>query len=203
MAPLHLLLTADEFNATVCANIATTTTPCLTGLYVAQTPIENLTPALQRNVPVPELVRSAGRGDVYGSSVWLGLEPTYTPLHRDPNPNLFVQLCGAKTVRLLPPAAGDALYRTVRTAAAAVGGDGGGGGGGNLRHDDMMLEPERSLLMDAVWGTGPGLENGEGGMLEVCVEPGDALFIPLGWWHSVRSWNMDGRINGSVNWWFR
>jgi hypothetical protein len=33
----------------------------------------------------------------------IGHPPTYTPLHRDPNPNIFVQLAGEKVVRLLAP----------------------------------------------------------------------------------------------------
>jgi len=33
------------------------------------------------------------------------------------------------------------------------------------------------------------------------VSPGDALFIPKGWWHSIKSVGIG--VTASVNWWFR
>lgn len=63
----------------------------------------------------------------------------------------------------------------------------------------MMQGEERLVLHDAVWGnTSP-----EDNMYEAELEAGDALFIPEGWWHSVKSVGSDGELNGSVNWWFR
>src|SRR5690606_6150912 len=96
-------------------------------------------------LPTPDIVRRAGKGDVYASSIWLGLEPTYTPLHRDPNPNLFVQLRGAKLVRLLPPKVGNALYQEVQRLLGRA-------GSSRIRGADMMHGPERQLLHERVWG---------------------------------------------------
>ncbi|SPN99031.1 uncharacterized protein DNG_02070 [Cephalotrichum gorgonifer] len=181
-APLSLLLSALRFNEESPHPLRT--------LYIAQSPISDLPPSLSSDLPTPHLVQKAGKGDIYASSIWMGLEPTYTPLHRDPNPNLFVQLRGAKTVRLLAPSAGDALYREVRNAV------GRGGGSSRIRGADMMGGPERDLLHERVWGDGRDL-------LEVTVRAGDALFVPLGYWHSVRSEGTGGGLNSSVNWWFR
>lgn len=184
-APLAMLIAALRYNAQ-------TEEPFrLRQLYIAQSSLDDLPPELSQDLPAPRLVSEAGKGDIYASSVWLGLEPTYTPLHRDPNPNLFVQLRGSKAVRLLPPQDGDAVFRHVQTQLGRWGGN------SRIRGAEMMEGPERELLHDAIWRepTGP--------LQEAELGPGDALFIPKGWWHSVRSRSDDGRLNGSVNWWFR
>lgn len=184
-APLALLIAALRYNAQ-------TEEPFrLRQLYIAQSSLDDLPEELSRDLPAPRVVAEAGRGDIYASSVWLGLEPTYTPLHRDPNPNLFVQLRGSKGVRLLPPRDGDAVFQQVQARLGRLGGN------SRIRGAEMMEGPERELLRDVVWRE-PGWP-----MQEAQLDPGDALFIPKGWWHSVRSRFEDGRLNGSVNWWFR
>lgn len=185
-APLALLIAALRYNAKRKAPSR------LRQLYVAQCSLDDLPGELSQDLPTPRAVAAAGKGDVYASSVWLGLEPTYTPLHRDPNPNLFVQLRGRKEVRLLPPRDGDAAFRDVQARLGRW------GGSSRIRGAEMMEGPERELLRDVVWG-----EPGWPLLQEAQLGPGDALFIPNGWWHSVRSRHGDGRLNGSVNWWFR
>uniref|UniRef100_L2FCI3 JmjC domain-containing protein n=1 Tax=Colletotrichum fructicola (strain Nara gc5) TaxID=1213859 RepID=L2FCI3_COLFN len=182
-APLLLLLKAVEFNKLHEKK--------LKQLYVAQAQLPDLPIELQEDLPVPRIVTDAGKGDVYNSSIWLGLEPTYTPLHRDPNPNLFCQLVGKKTIRLLPPSSGDRLYRRVQTQIQHS-------GNGRIRTSEMMEGRERVVLNTAVWGM-----EGPEDLVEAKLDPGDALFIPKGWWHSVKSGHHDGRLNASVNWWFR
>jgi mannose-6-phosphate isomerase-like protein (cupin superfamily) len=59
----------------------------------------------------------------------------------------------------------------------------------------MMEGPERDALDEVVWGEGQR----EG--YEALVGPGDALFIPKGWWHSIKS--VGSEVTASVNWWFR
>lgn len=203
-APLALLDAAVKFNLE-------SPDAGLRKLYIAQAPLNDLPQELQGDVPVPKLVKYSGKGDIYSSSIWLGLEPTYTPLHRDPNPNLFVQLCGTKVVRLLPPASGDRLFRQVQTKLGRslhI--------NSRLRGPEMMDGPERDLMHSVVWDenglqdiqasqgtevTSP--EPSSNGMQEAVLQPADALFIPKGWWHSVKSEDDAGRLNASVNWWFR
>ncbi|SPQ26793.1 1c2bf7bf-9164-4c93-beac-69aacbdd679f [Thermothielavioides terrestris] len=191
-APLALLDAAVEYNREH-------PTDCISTLYIAQVPISDLPEALRSDVPTPRCLASPPAGDeplyapdVYTSSLWLGLTPTYTPWHRDPNHNLFCQLCGTKVVRMMPPSAGEDLFRKVMAGlgkpVASVA----------IRGEEMMMEPERQAFLDAVWGAHPPED-----MLEVTLNPRDVMFLRTGWWHSVRSVGDPGRLNASVNWWFR
>lgn len=158
-------------------------------LYIAQAQITDLPRQLQEDLPTPTLVKTAGKGDIYDANIWIGLPPTYTPLHRDPNPNLFVQLASSKIVRLYEPSVGAGIIRDVRRSigqSAQI----------NLRGEEMMAGPERDALHEAIWGRSAPAEG-----FEVVVNPGDALFIPKGWWHSIKSIGTD--VTASVNWWFR
>ncbi|PTB69123.1 Clavaminate synthase-like protein, partial [Trichoderma citrinoviride] len=189
-APLKLLIRALEFNR---AQRRKEHPPIQ--LYIAQSLLPDLPSPLQSDVPTPEILSQVGRGDVYSSSIWLGTEPTYTPLHRDPNPNLFCQLCSSKVVRLLPPEMGHELYHRVRMRLQKS-------GNGRIRSTEMMEGEERELLHGAVWEN--KMEDIEmTDIREVTLRAGDALFIPKGWWHSIKSEQSDGHLNGSVNWWFR
>jgi hypothetical protein len=185
-APLELLVKALEFNAKSTAN---SRPPIL--LYVAQSSLSDLPQPLQDDLPTPELVKSAGKGDVYSSSLWLGTEPTYTPLHRDPNPNLFCQIHSSKVVRLLPPSFGEQLFIQVQARIHQQ-------ANSRIRSSEMMEGKEREELHRAVWEPD---ETGQ--FFEAELDAGDSLFIPKGWWHSVKSKASEGGLNGSVNWWFR
>ncbi|KAI3398227.1 hypothetical protein diail_9704 [Diaporthe ilicicola] len=184
-APLALLIAALRYNA------ETQEPSRMRQLYIAQSSLSDLPEEMSQDLPAPRIVKEAGRGDIYASSIWLGLEPTYTPLHRDPNPNLFVQLRSSKTVRLLPPRDGDAVFRHVQARLGQWGAN------SRIRGAEMMEGPEREMLQTVIW-SGPEVE-----LQQAHLGPGDALFIPKGWWHSVKSQSDDGRLNGSVNWWFR
>ncbi|KAK3984465.1 hypothetical protein QBC44DRAFT_336911 [Cladorrhinum sp. PSN332] len=184
-APLALLSAGLEYNSIF------PETP-LTQLYIAQAPLSNLPPALQADLLIPSLLSHLGRGDIYGSSIWLGLEPTYTPWHRDPNPNLFCQLRRKKVMRLMPPNRGRNLFERVQAELRQQ------GASWRIRGDEMMQGAERRALSKAVWESNTG-------MTETVVRPGDLLYLPQGWWHSVRSSGQtcSGALNVSVNWWFR
>ncbi|KAH7019349.1 cupin-like domain-containing protein [Ilyonectria destructans] len=186
-APFRLLIKALEFN-----HLQHHEHSEPVELYIAQSSLTELPTALQDDLPTPELVRSAGKGDVYSSSIWLGTEPTYTPLHRDPNPNLFCQLCNTKLIRLMPPAPGDRLFFEVQRRIRQQ-------GNSRIRTVEMMEGKEREALHEAIWQPDTLPEQ----LYEAELGPGDSLFIPNGWWHSVKSKGSQGHLNGSVNWWFR
>ena len=159
-------------------------------LYLAQCALDDLPSELQHDLPTPDLVFRIGRGDIYASSLWMGQPPTSTPLHRDPNPNLFVQLVGKKVVRLVKPKQGRSLYERLRTSS----------GYAHMRGEEMMIGEERDRLHRAVWG-----EEEIGGVsasgVEATLGSGDGLYIPIGWWHAVESYGT--HPSASVNWWFR
>ncbi|KAI0155255.1 hypothetical protein GGR57DRAFT_92964 [Xylariaceae sp. FL1272] len=184
---LDLIIQAIRFN-----NSRTGPSDRIKQLYVAQSDIRSLPFSLRDDLPTPQIITCIGKGDIYGSSIWLGLQPTYTPLHRDPNPNLFFQLVGEKAVRLIPPRMGDSVYADVRRKL-------GSSGNSRFRGTEMMDGPERDGLHRAVW-VEPSPSKG---FVQAVLKPGDALFIPKGWWHSVTSLGSPGDLNASANWWFR
>lgn len=169
-------------------------------IYLAQHDLRDLPKALQDDLPTPELVLHAGKGDLYSSSLWLGRPPTYTPLHRDPNPNLFVQLAGTKVVRLFSPEVGKAVFDFATRSIQAPGST---SQSAIFRGEEMMQGPERAALEQLVWGSEQKDEANlvKGQMLEATLHTSEALFIPKGWWHSVKG--IGTGITASANWWFR
>ncbi|KAL4778369.1 hypothetical protein BJX76DRAFT_145165 [Aspergillus varians] len=167
-------------------------------LYLAQCQLLDLPQVLRDDFPTPSIVAKAGKGDVYDTNVWIGHPPTYTPLHRDPNPNLFVQLAGRKHVRLLAPRDGQVVFSHVRGQL----GRSGSREAAAFRGEEMMHGRERALLEQAVWDDAGNekLERAYEGF-EAELEAGDGLFIPKGWWHSIKG--MGESVTASVNWWFR
>ncbi|KAL6236365.1 hypothetical protein BDW75DRAFT_207047 [Aspergillus navahoensis] len=167
-------------------------------LYLAQCQLLDFPQVLRDDFPTPNIVAKAGKGDVYDTNVWIGYPPTYTPLHRDPNPNLFVQLAGRKNVRLLAPRDGQVAFSHVRgqvgrswSREAAA-----------FRGEEMMQGRERALLEQAVWDSTEKGQSGQGlEGFEAELDAGDGLFIPKGWWHSIKGTGES--VTASVNWWFR
>ena len=161
-------------------------------LYLAQCQLVDLPNTLRVDLPTPEIVLKAGKGDVYDANLWMGLAPTYTPLHRDPNPNIFLQLAGRKVVRLYPPDVGAAIFTTVqeklKTSTSIV-----------FRGEEMMQGEEKEILELEVWQKKDSSLGREG--YEAVLEQDEALFIPRGWWHSIKG--IGTGITASVNWWFR
>ena len=182
-APLHIFLQWTRLATPLTAD----------RLYLAQASLSSLPKALADDLPTPEFVSKAGTGDIYDTNIWMGMPPTYTPLHRDPNPNLFVQLAGAKVVRIFEPEAGDRVFARVQNIL-------GKSDSAALRGDSMMKGQEKRLLDTEVWGGASQAEGREVGY-EVSVEAGDGLFVPKGWWHSIKG--IGQGITASVNWWFR
>lgn len=88
---------------------------------------------------------------------WLGPKGTRTPFHHDLTNNLLVQVMGRKKVQLVPS------WEVGRMK--------------NGTHCFSGRDP-------AEWGTDdPSLPP----KLECIIGPGDALFLPIGWWHHVEA----------------
>jgi len=92
--------------------------------------------------------------------LWLGPAGTYTALHYDGRNNVLVQIIGTKTIRLYAPYYSEFMCQTAPWYAGIDPGQ-----------DNNALPPSASPTAPpcAVLQMGPG----------------DALFIPVGWWHAV------------------
>lgn len=94
--------------------------------------------------------------------IWIGPEGTFTPLHFDLTNNLLVQVTGSKRILLVPPSETRYLYHR-RHVFSDI-------------HD--LEDPARLRIH-------PLAKQAQ--TFEVTLGPGEILYIPIGWWHQVRS----------------
>jgi len=92
--------------------------------------------------------------------LWIGPAGTFTPLHHDLTNNLLLQIIGRKRVLLVAPADTPRLY-----------------------NDHHVYSRVRDLSEPHIVRRFPALDGVQ--VHEVILEPGDSLFLPLGWWHQV------------------
>lgn len=128
-----------------------------------------------------------------------------------------MMLAGRKRIRVVSPRVGKDIFDTVKartvTRSSMNGYD---NGRGRVRGKEMMIGDEREGLDEIVWGTQDGggsthdsvlvsgnpsskeMKSWEGfdGVLDV----GDAVFLPMGWWHSLKGVGegMVGSVSESV-----
>ena len=90
--------------------------------------------------------------------LWFGPKGTITPLHHDLTNNLFVQIYGRKRFRFIPALQVPLMY--------------------NFNHvfsEVDLLEPDLERYPEFANTT----------VIDFVLEPGETLFIPIGWWHHV------------------
>ena len=107
--------------------------------------------------------------------MWIGAKGSFTPLHHDLTNNLLLQLVGRKVVLMAAPGETPKLY--------------------NDRH---VYSRVRDLTEPGVLGRFPKLDGIR--VHRVPLGPGDALFIPLGWWHQVTSLDFSVTITHEFRW---
>lgn len=157
----------------ICTSLEDTQVSSSQIAYLAQHPLLDQIPALYEDVPkTPFGLRPTN------VNIWLGTGGTRTPLHFDSYDNLFVQVVGAKYIRLYDIDQKDKLY---------VSQDGSYGLQGNMSQVNCELEDFESH---------PLAESSQ--YTEVLLLPGDCLFIPSRHWHYVRSLS----TSISINYWF-
>lgn len=142
--------------------------------YLAQHDLLAQIPALGADVaPAPEYCTALGR--VEAVNTWMGPPGTITPTHTDPYHNFLCQVVGKKYVRLYSPEETPAMYP------------------GN----DPLTSNSSQVDVDA-----PDADEFpkflEAPFLECVLGPGDALYIPPGWWHYVKSLT----ASASVSFWW-
>lgn len=87
---------------------------------------------------------------------WLGPQGTVTPFHHDLTNNLLVQVMGRKRVHLISPWEAPRMRNHVHCYSTWT-------------PESLAAAPEAERPV----------------MSTLVLEPGDALFIPVGWWHHV------------------
>ena len=125
-------------------------------------------PLLADFMPFNEFLKSDGTGN--GTFFWYGPKGTVTPLHYDPMNIFMAQVRGRKTVKLVPANDLDLVYN----------------------HYAVYSQVD---LSDPDYAKFPRFRDAR--VLEVELEPGDVLFLPVGWWHWVKS--LDASITVSFN----
>ncbi len=95
-----------------------------------------------------------------GTSLWFGPKGTVTPLHHDGTNIFFAQIFGRKQFLLASPHEIDILE--------------------SARGYYADLDPEAPDLERWPWWKDVTVHR-------VVLEPGEVLFLPVGWWHHVRS----------------
>ena len=78
----------------------------------------------------------------------------------------------------MDPSAGQRVFARVQTSLGEA-------ASAKFRGEEMMQGREREVLEKEVWGDGGEFEGGSHGF-EAHLEAGDAVFIPNGWWHSIK-----------------
>lgn len=136
--------------------------------YLAQVDLMKTFPELLADLPRPACLEW-----VYceKAALWIGPGDQVTPLHYDAYDNLVFMMEGRKTWTLISPEDTDKVYP--RTAAdyyySRV----------DIEHLDFAAFP---AFADAE-------------LLVVELGPGDALFVPGGWWHHVRGHGLNIAVN--------
>ncbi|TMP78443.1 cupin-like domain-containing protein [Pseudoalteromonas phenolica] len=102
------------------------------------------------------------------SHLWFGPKGAFTPLHHDLTNNMLVQVYGRKKVTLIPAAQVENIYNDKHVYSAT---------------DFPDVNKEKFPLINK---TTP---------IEIILHPGEAVFIPIGWWHCVESLDISMSIS--------
>ena len=122
----------------------------------------------QHRETLPQLFEDAESVDIRGEyfdypsqgSLWIGPKGTITPLHFDMINNFFCQIIGRKRVRLVPSWSLPWVYNEYHVYSEVDLMD---------LNNELYPEFEKATVYDFI------------------IEPGEILFIPLGWWHHLVS----------------
>ena len=173
---------------------------------VQKTSHPSLIPATATNAVLPsgkEHMQDEEPDHEVHENIWFGPEWTISPLHHDPYHNVLCQVVGKKYIRLYSPRDSARLYprSTHEPAPGYAKSDPGPADGkegtidmsntSNIDVAAMELSPAEDW--DEVY---PGISSVP--YVECILEAGEALYIPIGWWHYVRSCS----VGVSVSFWW-
>jgi LPS sulfotransferase NodH len=92
--------------------------------------------------------------------LWFGPSGTITPLHHDTSNILIAQVAGRKRYRLVPPTQWQYVYNSTGVFSDV-----------DCENPDLNHHPK---FCNAT-------------VIDIIMEPGEILFVPVGWWHHVRA----------------
>lgn len=131
--------------------------------YLAQHDLFDQVPELAKDFSIPEycLLGSTENVDI---KAWLGPKGTVSPLHQDPKHNILCQVFGSKKIILASPIHSKNLYtfegRFLSNTSSV-----------DVENIDFEKHP---LAKEVVF-------------LSLTLQEGECLYIPVKWWHFVRS----------------
>ena len=166
--------------------------------YLAQHDLFSQVPSLRNDISIPDYCYTDPPPPAPGTpldsqeqqakleepllNAWFGPAGTISPLHTDPYHNILCQVVGKKYIRLYNPSETGKLY--------PKGVEGGGVDMSNTSEVDVEaadrgLDEKYPLFRRAEY-------------VETILNEGECLYIPVGWWHYVRSLT----VSFSVSFWW-
>ncbi|MCJ1301412.1 hypothetical protein MMC08_004212 [Hypocenomyce scalaris] len=167
--------------------------------YLAQHDLFSQIPSLRNDISIPDYCYTSPPPPPAGTpqadkdiphlaepllNAWFGPAGTISPLHTDPYHNILCQVVGKKYVRLYNPHESEKLYPR--------GVEDGGIDMGNTSQVDV-----EAVKQEGVPGTQFPLFR-EATYVETILSEGECVYIPVGWWHYVRSLT----VSFSVSFWW-
>ncbi|XP_057254010.1 bifunctional peptidase and arginyl-hydroxylase JMJD5 isoform X3 [Pezoporus wallicus] len=144
--------------------------------YLAQHQLFDQIPELKEDISIPDYCcLGEGEEEHITINAWFGPEGTISPLHQDPQQNFLAQVFGRKYIRLYSPQDSENLYPHES----------------QILHNTSQVDVEDPDLVKF-----PNFRKAE---FQSCVlMPGQVLFIPVKYWHYVRSLD----VSFSVSFWW-
>ncbi len=144
-------------------------------VYIQQASIVDHYPELLPDVDEPPWVEKTDTGRI--TNFWFGGAGCVSPLHFDKSHNFLYQIFGRKELILFTPDDTKYLYPDSQA---------------NFTHISLINPDNPDLDLYPLFK--------EAQAYRIVLDPGDVLYLPLYWWHQVRSLDLSISIN---YWWHR